>query len=100
MTGVRGAFWIASGFTIWGSALVAAYATHAVGCAFDWPAAVLRSALGAILILHLAVVTWLLSRRRPGGDVLVANVARWTLIAALIAIVATFGPGLFLTACV
>lgn len=99
MTGGRIAFWIAVGFAIWSSALIAAYATHAIGCAFLWPVAALRVALAAILTIHMAAVAGLLLFYLPDDDVLVATVARWLLIAALVAIMATFAPGLVLTVC-
>jgi hypothetical protein len=100
MTGGRIGFWIAVGFAIWSSALIAAYAAHAIGCAFMWPVEALRVTLAAILAIHAVAVVGLLLFGRPDDDVLVATVARWLLIAALVAIMATFAPGLLLTVCV
>lgn len=100
MSGRRVAVGLAAGFTIWGSALIVAYAIHAVGCAFDWPVGWLRVALAAILVAHGAAVAGLLVFRHPGSDPLAASVARWTMIAAVVAIILTVAPGLLLTTCV
>ncbi len=100
MSGGRIAVGLAAGFSVWGSALIVAYATHAVGCAFDWSDALLRFALLAILVSHGAVVAGLLLFYSISADPLTSSVSRWTMIAALVAIIATVAPGLLLTTCV
>lgn len=100
MSGGRIAVGIAGGFAIWGSALIAAYAVHALGCAFDWPLAALRVALAIILFAHAAAVAALMFLHRSGDNGLAGTVARWTLVAGLVALLVTIAPGLVLTACV
>ena len=91
--------WLVAGFTLWGSALVALYALHAIGCAFGWPSATLRLWLTMILLAHLAALTlmWhLLQRPRPD---FLRTAAIWATIAALVATFLTLAPPLVLTAC-
>lgn len=90
--------WFVAGFGIWSSALIVIYALHAFGCAYRWPDGTMRFVVGAMLALHLAAIV-LLIRRVPRDGTLI-SAAQWTLIAALAATVATFGPLPFLTPCV
>ena len=99
MTGRSVFIGISGGFAIWGSALIMAYGVHAIGCAFGWPVGATRAALAAILLAHAAAVV-VLWRHQPAADGALVSVVRWTLAAALLAIVVTFAPGLVLTACV
>ena len=44
------------GYGIWCSALVLLYALHALGCAFAWPVAVLRTVLAVVFLVHLVAL--------------------------------------------
>ena len=101
-------WWLAAGFGVWCSALAALYALHGIGCAFAWSAGPLRIGLAALLLAHLTVIGWLwrdLASVNPDprfgqtGSFLHA-VMIWTLMAALVAAILTFGPPLLLTICV
>lgn len=103
----RRLWWLAAGFAVWCSALVALYALHAIGCAFAWTAGSLRSGLAVVLFVHLIVMGWMwrdITRTNadtdfgPTGSFLHGAVT-WTLIAALVASVLTLGPPLLLTVC-
>ncbi|QQC67244.1 hypothetical protein [Paraburkholderia ginsengisoli] len=104
----RRLWWLAVGFTIWCVALVILYALHAIGCAFGWPTGPLRVSLAIILLLHLVAIGWLwryraAAIRDPGPErisTFMHTVVIWTLIAALVATVITFGPALLLTTCI
>ena len=99
---------LALGYGIWCSALVLLYALHALGCAFDWPAAVLRTVLALVFLAHLLVLGGLWraysSRRADAADGTTGRffheVALWTLATAFVATVLTLGPSLMLAACV
>jgi hypothetical protein len=100
--------WLGAGFAVWASALVALYAVQAIGCAFVWPAALLRVGLGAALLVHIAVLAaiWHQLANRPilatnGGtrDFLV-TISLWATVAAIATTVFTLGPPLLLTTCV
>jgi hypothetical protein len=100
--------WLGAGFAVWASALVTLYAVHAIGCAFAWPAALLRVGLSAVLLVHIAVLAaiWHQLANRPIGaedggtsDFLV-TVSLWATAAAIAATVLTLGPALLLTTCV
>jgi hypothetical protein len=92
--------WLVTGFTVWATAFIALYTIQAVGCAFEWPFAVHRGVLGAVLAAHLAVIAWLIAKapRDPGREFL-STVAVFTLWAALVSTVVTYGPALLLRAC-
>lgn len=99
---------LAAGFGIWCSALVILYAFHAVSCAFAWPTGTLRLVLGLVLLAHVAALGWLWrayarTTPEPGqgstGEFL-HWVILWTLIAAFVSTLFTFGPPLLLTTCV
>ena len=99
--------WLTAGFAVWGSALVALYAIHGLGCAFSWPAGPVRTALGLVLVAHLAaaVLMWRhlarASKRQDAtatGDFL-RTVAVWCVIAAFVTMILTLAPPLVLTAC-
>lgn len=99
---------LAAGFGLWGSATIALYALHAVGCAFAWPTGTLRLVLGLVLFAHLAVIGWLgfsyaKTRPQPAFGA-VGQFLHWvvmgTLIAAFVAVVCTLGPTLLLVTCV
>ena len=101
-------WWLAAGFGVWCSAIVVMYGLHAVGCAFAWPAGVIRLSLSLVLLAHLAVVGWLWREYRktnpnpgfgPTGAFL-HWVIGWTAIVALVATAFTLGPPLLLTICV
>jgi ACR3 family arsenite efflux pump ArsB len=100
-------WWLAAGFSIWCSALVALYALHAIGCAFGWSAGSLRLGLAMVLLAHLVVMVWMWRDiARAGTDPDFGSTRRflhgavtWTLIAALVASVLTLGPPLLLTVC-
>ena len=102
----RRLWWLGAGFVVWCSALVILYALHAIGCAFAWSTNWLRLSLVVVFLLHLIVVGWMwrnAAKSDPGfgptGSFLHAAIA-WTVIAAFVATVLTFGPPLFLTACI
>jgi hypothetical protein len=92
--------WLVAGFTVWASAFIALYTIQALGCAFDWPFAVHRGVLGAVFAAHLAAIAWLIAKapREPGREFLSA-VTHFTLWAALVSTVVTYGPALLLRAC-
>ena len=100
-------WWLAAGFGVWGSALVALYAVHAIGCAFAWSAGPLRLGLAALLLAHLTVIGWLwrdLAAAAPDPvfgqtGLFLHAMASWTLMAALVTAILTLGPPLLLTIC-
>lgn len=97
--------WLLAGFGVWSSALIMLYAFHAVGCAFMWEDWVIRLGLGALLLAHLgayAALLVLLPRSQEGanGASFLSPIILWTMIAALVATLLTFLPGLFLLTCV
>jgi len=101
-------WWLLAGFGVWCSALVILYALHAVGCAFAWPAGLLRIVLVLMLLAHLMAIGWMwrnLATADPDpvfgetGTFLHMAVV-WTVIAAFVATVLTLGPTLLLTMCV
>ena len=99
---------LALGYGIWCSALAMLYALHALGCAFAWPAAVLRSVLALVFLAHLVGigVLWRAYAQRNAYAAYGATgsffheVALWTLATAFVATVITLGPTLFLATCV
>jgi hypothetical protein len=101
----RRLWWLAAGFAVWCSALVALYALQAIGCAFAWSAGSLRLGLAAVLLAHLIVMGWMWRNISsdpvfdPTGAFLHWAIT-WTLIAALLASALTLGPPLLLTACI
>jgi hypothetical protein len=104
----RHLWWLAAGFTVWCSALVALYALHAIGCAFAWSTGSLRLGLAGVLVAHLIVMGWMwLTVLRTGPDPVFGPTGaflHWavigTLVTALVATVITFGPPLLLTTCI
>ncbi len=103
----RRLWWLAAGFTVWCNALVLLYALHAIGCVFAWPAGALRWTLVVVFVAHLVAVGWLwrkaasAERGAAAGDTgnFLQVVIEWTMIAAFAATLVTFGPPLWLTAC-
>jgi hypothetical protein len=104
----RWLWWLAAGFAVWCSALVALYALHAIGCAFAWSSGSLRLGLAVVLFAHLIVISWMwrdITRTGtdpdfgPTGTFLHWTVT-WTLITALVATAITFGPPLLLATCI
>jgi hypothetical protein len=101
----RRLWWLAAGFSVWCSALVALYALHAIGCAFAWSAGSLRLGLAAVLLAHLVVMAWMwrdVARAGPDSGRTGAFLhwaITWTLITALVAGVLTLVPPLLLTMC-
>jgi hypothetical protein len=101
-------WWLAAGFGIWWTALVALYAVHAIGCAFAWSAGPLWLGLAALLAAHLIVIGWMwhalaaASRNSSFGQTgpFLHAVAIWTLLAAWATIILTLGPPLLLPMCV
>jgi hypothetical protein len=101
-------WWLAAGFAVWCSALIALYALHAIGCAFAWSAGSLRLGLAVVLLAHLIVMGWIWRDiARAGPDPVfgpTGTFLHWavtlTVIAAFIATALTLGPSLLLTICV
>lgn len=102
-------WWLLAGFGIWCSALVMIYALHAVGCAFGWSTGPLRLALAIVVIAHALLIGCLW--RGLGGigtatagssetGAFVRTVALWSAIAALVTVVLTLGPVVFLRTCI
>lgn len=99
---------IALGFCVWCTALVLSYALQSIGCAFAWPAGILRLSLSSTIVAHLAVIGWLWRRcSRSVPDPALGKtgsflhwVIVWTLISAFVTVVFTLGPALLLTVCV
>lgn len=104
----RRLWWLAAGFLVWCSALILLYALHAIGCAFAWSTGALRVGLAVVLLVHLIVIGWMwrkLTATGPEPDLgesgtFLRDVVIWTLMAALVATVLTFGPPLLLTTCI
>ena len=99
-------WWLAAGFAVWCSALAVLYAVHAIGCAFAWSALPLRLVLGAVFLVHLAVIGWMWRSLGGAGasdlgstGVFLHTAVVWTTAAAFITIVLTLGPPLLLTMC-
>ncbi len=81
---------------------------HAIGCAFAWSTGALRLGLAVVLVAHLIVLGWMWRQLAaavpdPGqgeaGNFL-QSVVIWSLMAALVATILTFGPPLLLTTCI
>ena len=104
----RRLWWLAAGFVVWCSALVALYAIHAIGCAFAWTTGSLRLTLVVVFVAHLVVVGWIWRNfAKAGPDPAFGQTGSflhmaivWTAIAAFVATVLVFGPTLLLTTCV
>jgi hypothetical protein len=104
----RHLWWLAAGFAVWCSALVALYALHAIGCAFAWSAGWLRLGLAVVLLAHLILMGWMWRDIAAGGPdpvfgptgTFLHRAVSWTLIAALVATALTLGPPLLLTICI
>jgi hypothetical protein len=104
----RRLWWLAAGFTVWCSALVALYAIHGIGCTFGWSTDSLRLWLAAALLAHLIVLGLLwrdIARAGPDTDFGPTGAfLNWavtgTLITALVATAITFGPPLLLATCI
>jgi hypothetical protein len=99
-------WWLAAGFAVWCSSLAVLYAMQAIGCAFAWSTLPLRLSLGAVFLLHLAVIAWMWRSRDAdtgfGFDPTEAFLRRaivWTTAAAFITTIVTLGPPLLLTVC-
>ena len=92
--------WLVAGFAVWSSAFLALYGLQGLGCAYEWPDLVHRGALLAVFAAHLLAIALLLRRAwlRPRAQFL-DTVVLWSLWAALISTVLTYGPALALTAC-
>ena len=104
----RHLWWLAAGFTVWCSALVALYAIHSIGCAFGWSPGSLLLWLAAALLAHLIVLGWMwrdIARKDPDNSFGPTGVfLHWavtgTLISALVAMATIFVPPLLLTSCI
>jgi hypothetical protein len=104
----RRLWWLAAGFAVWCSALVALYALHAIGCAFAWSPGSLRLALAVVLLAHLIVIGGMWGGIARAGtdpdfgptDSFLHSAVTWTLIAALVATAITLGPPLLLATCI
>ncbi len=99
-------WWLAAGFGVWCLALVVLYALHAIGCVFAWPTGPLRVSLVVVLLASLIVIGWMWRLARAAPDpaygppgTFLREVVVWTVIAAFVATVLTFGPPLLLTTC-
>lgn len=102
----RRLLWLPAGLAVWGSALVALYGLHALGCGLLWPSAAIRLSLWAVLLLHLAVLLALgrvLRRRRIALRTQTAGflgtVIGWSFLAALAATLLGLAPPLLLSVC-
>lgn len=104
----RRLWWLIAGFGVWCSALAAAYALHAIGCAFGWSAGSLRLVLALVIVAHMIVLGWMWRNRAndssqagfgPTGTFM-HTVAIWTLIAALVATVPLLAMAFALATCV
>ncbi len=99
--------WLAAGFAVWCSALVALYALHAIGCAFAWSAGPLHLGLALVLLAHLAAIGWMwrrLGRIGPALDfgqtgAFFHTAVIWATIAAFATTIFTLGATLLLTVC-
>ena len=63
--------WLAAGFGLWSSALVAIYTLHALGCAYGWSGASLRIGIALVLLAHVAILLTLVRwqpRSTPPGS--------------------------------
>jgi hypothetical protein len=104
----RRLWWLAAGFAVWCTALVALYALHAIGCAFAWSSGSLRLGLAVVLFVHLIVIGWMwrdITRAAADPDfgptdTFLHWTVTWTLITALVATAITFGPPLLLATCI
>jgi hypothetical protein len=104
----RRLWWLAAGFGVWCSALVALYALHAIGCAFAWSVVPLRLGLALVLLAHLIVIGWMWRDLAGAGPdpifgqtgTFLHTAVFWTVIAAFVTAVLTLGPSLLLTTCV
>lgn len=93
--------WLVAGFTLWATAFIALYTIQAVGCAFAWPDLLHRGALGVALAVHLLAIGGLIVKAPRGPERrFLASVTLFTLWAALVATVVTYGPALVLTICI
>jgi hypothetical protein len=101
-------WWLAAGFLVWCSALVAVYAVQAIGCTFAWSAGPLRLGLALVLFAHLAAIGWMwhrLGSADPSRDLgqtgaFFRVAALWATIAAFATTIFTLGATTLLTACV
>lgn len=93
--------WIGAGFMLWSTTLTSLYAIQAIGCAYDWSPIFLRVVLGIVFVAHLVAIGLLIANapRKPDRSFLV-SVTIFTLWAALISTVLTFGPALVLSTCI
>ncbi len=103
----RQLWWLVYGFAVWGAGFVTIYGIHALGCAYGWSLPTHRLVMGGLLGVHLAVLgAGLVLARRvdwagTGDGVLIERATVWTLLAAIVATIATFAPpALFLTVCI
>lgn len=98
-------WWLVAGFGVWGSAHVAIYAAHAIGCAFSWPSEPLRIIFALILAVHLGILVWMRYRIHAIADrdsrlgAFLHTVFIWSVVAAIAATILSFGPVLLLTTC-
>jgi hypothetical protein len=98
-------WWLVAGFAVWGSALGALYGLHGLGCAFAWPAGVLRLMMALVLLVHLGVLGWVVRHLYLSGGNGTATgrflraIFMGSALSALAATVLTFAPPLLLTVC-
>lgn len=103
----RDLWWLTWGFLIWASALVLVYVFHSLGCAFAWPSGTTRLILALVLVTHMVLigVLWRIQTRRGPNPAhgRMGDFFYWvilaTLASALVKIIFTLGPTLFLTVC-
>jgi hypothetical protein len=92
--------WLVAGFTLWSTAFIALYTIQALGCAFDWPPVLHRGLLGVVFAGHLVAIALLIVKAPRGPEqAFLSTVTLFTLWAALVSTVLTYGPALALTAC-
>jgi hypothetical protein len=103
----RRLWWLVAGFAVWCSALGALYGLHAIGCAFGWPLGQLRLGLSAAFLAHVVAIGWMWRHlARADSNPAFGHTASflhlvslWTVVAAFVAALFTFGSPLLLTMC-
>lgn len=99
--------WLVAGFIVWSSAFVALYAVNAIGCAFGWAEWAQRVTLLGLLLLHAAILVWMLVHLRhklsdvgTGQARLFFQMGLALTLVALVSTIAVFVPSAFATLCI
>jgi hypothetical protein len=101
----RRLWWLVAAFGIWGSAHILIYTLHAVGCEFAWPAVTLRVIFAVVITTHVGALVWMWFRINAMPDKnsrfgsFLHAVVIWSIVAAIVATIFSFGPALILTTC-